>query len=150
MAGMESSRVPSRRSLLTVSAAAGSACLLAGCSPFQNLVGDTSGEPAAVKAEGTPVRVGKLSDVQVGGSANLDVEGKPILIHRPDEETVLAYSAECTHQGCKVAATESEIACPCHNSTFALADGAVTGGPAPAPLPRFAAAIDGEWITVVV
>ncbi|EMY32582.1 Rieske (2Fe-2S) domain-containing protein [Arthrobacter crystallopoietes BAB-32] len=123
---------------------------MAGCSPFQDLVGDTSGEPAAVSTEGAPVRVGKLSEVPVGGSASRDVDGKPILIHRPDEETVLAYSAECTHQGCKVAATESEIACPCHNSTFALQDGSVTGGPAPAPLPRFAAAIDGDWITVSV
>lgn len=146
MAGME----PSRRTLLTITAATGTAGVLAGCSPFQDLVGDTSGKPSTVETGGAAVRVGKLSEVPVGGSASRDVDGKPILIHRPDEETVLAFSAKCTHQGCKVAATESEIACPCHGSTFALQDGAVTGGPAPAPLPRYAAAIDGEWITVVV
>jgi cytochrome b6-f complex iron-sulfur subunit len=149
MAGMKPSQ-PSRRSLLTISAAAGSAGVLAGCSPFQDLVGDTSGRPADVATGGTPVRAAKLDEVPVGGTASRDIEGQGILIHRPDEETVLAYSSKCTHQGCKVAAGEGEFECPCHGSRFAFKDGSVAGGPAPAPLPRYAAAIDGDWIMVTV
>ena len=94
--------------------------------------------------------MGKLSDVPDGGRASGEADGQQVLIHRPDETTVLAYSAECTHQGCAVSALKSEFVCPCHNSKFSVTDGTVLGGPAPAPLPRFAAAIDGEWITVTI
>jgi cytochrome b6-f complex iron-sulfur subunit len=144
------SSLPSRRAILTVTTAAGSVGALTACSPFQDFTGAQGASPAPVATDGTPTRVGKLSDVPVGGSASGEAGGQKILVHRPDETTVLAYSAVCTHQGCAVNATDSEFACPCHNSTFAFDDGTVTGGPAPAPLPRYAAAIDGDWITVTV
>jgi Rieske Fe-S protein len=145
-----SSSLPSRRAILTATTAVGSVGALTACSPLQDYTGAQGASASPIASDGTPVRVGKLSDVPVGGSASGEAGGEKILIHRPDETTVLAYSAVCTHQGCGVTPTKAEFVCPCHNSTFALADGTVTGGPAPAPLPRFAAAIDGEWITVTV
>ena len=142
------SSLPSRRTILTVTAAAGSVGALTACSPVQDFTGAQGAPPSPVASNGTPTRVGKLSDVPVGGSASGEANGQKILIYRPDETTVLAYSAICTHQGCVVNAADGEFVCPCHHSTFALDNGTVTGGPAPAPLPRYAAAIDGEWITV--
>jgi cytochrome b6-f complex iron-sulfur subunit len=46
-------------------------------------------------------------------------------------------SATCTHLGCltQYERENNRIFCPCHGSKFS-AEGAVTDGPAPKPLPR--------------
>jgi Rieske Fe-S protein len=139
---------PSRRSVLAASATACSACALAACAPAGD-GGEAGGKPAPATTGGAVVQILKLTDVPVGGSANGEAAGQEILIHRADETTVLAYSAVCTHQGCTVAPAGEEFRCPCHGSVFSAADGSVLDGPALKPLQRFAAAIDGEWITVV-
>jgi nitrite reductase/ring-hydroxylating ferredoxin subunit len=56
-----------------------------------------------------------------------------------------ALSSLCTHRGCDVSATASGFRCPCHSATFDR-NGAVTGGPAPFPLPHFAMCVlsDGQ------
>ena len=54
-------------------------------------------------------------------------------------EGIVAYSAFCTHQGCDVnswVAADKALLCFCHFSKFdPLQEAAVTGGPAPRPLP---------------
>jgi Rieske Fe-S protein len=54
-------------------------------------------------------------------------------------EGVVAYSAFCTHMGCDVnawVAAEKVLLCYCHFSKFDPSqEAAVTGGPAPRPLP---------------
>ena len=66
---------------------------------------------------------------------------------------LVAYSAICTHLGCAVYADLNQdglIACPCHASLFAPAEGAaVVGGPAPRPLPSIPVSVDGEGNIVV-
>ena len=66
---------------------------------------------------------------------------------------LVAYSAICTHLGCAVYAALNQdglIACPCHASLFAPAEGAaVVGGPAPRPLPSIPVSVDGEGNIVV-
>ncbi|MGM0931035.1 MAG: ubiquinol-cytochrome c reductase iron-sulfur subunit [Actinomycetota bacterium] len=141
---------PTRRSLLGVSAAASSACFLAACAPSTGGSSPSAGSPAPVASGGTPVQVLKLADVAVGDSASGEADGNKVMVYRPDEETVEAFSAICTHQGCTVAPTGAEFHCPCHGSVFSAQDGAVLDGPAAKPLQRFAAAIDGDWITVTV
>jgi cytochrome b6-f complex iron-sulfur subunit len=59
--------------------------------------------------------------------------GRSVALFR-DGEGVHAISIVCTHLGCIVKPTADGFECPCHGSRFAK-DGAVTGGPAPAPLP---------------
>jgi len=64
---------------------------------------------------------------------------------------VLAYSAFCTHQGCDVnswVAAEKALLCFCHFSKFAPhQEAAVTGGPAPRPLPALPIAVqDGKLV----
>ena len=40
------------------------------------------------------------------------------------------------------------IVCPCHGSKFAVADGAVTAGPAKRPLPAKTVAVEGDSIVL--
>jgi ubiquinol-cytochrome c reductase iron-sulfur subunit len=61
---------------------------------------------------------------------------------------IIAYSKICTHVGCPVALYEQQthhLLCPCHQSTFDVADGAkVIFGPAKRPLPQLPIAVDDE------
>jgi ubiquinol-cytochrome c reductase iron-sulfur subunit len=61
---------------------------------------------------------------------------------------VLCYSKICTHVGCPISLyerTTHHVLCPCHQSTFDLADSAkVVFGPAHRPLPQLPLAVDEE------
>ena len=61
---------------------------------------------------------------------------------------IVAYSKICTHVGCPVALYEQHthhLLCPCHQSTFDLADHCkVVFGPAARPLPQLPIAVDAE------
>ena len=65
---------------------------------------------------------------------------------------VVAFSKVCTHAGCPVGlyqAETHELFCPCHQSTFAVLDGAQpTFGPATRPLPQLPIQITGEGYVV--
>ena len=67
-------------------------------------------------------------------------------------EGIVAYSKVCTHVGCPVALYEQQthhLLCPCHQSTFDLADGAkVVFGPASRPLPQLPITVDEEGYLV--
>ena len=61
---------------------------------------------------------------------------------------ILCYSKICTHVGCPISLWEQQthnLLCPCHQSTFDLADnGKVVFGPAARPLPQLPLAVDSE------
>lgn len=59
-----------------------------------------------------------------------------------------AFSAVCTHAGCTVQFTVSEIFCPCHSGSFSPVNGSVLGGPPPTPLPELAVQIQGGDVYV--
>ncbi|HEY0186002.1 MAG TPA: Rieske 2Fe-2S domain-containing protein [Cellulomonas sp.] len=65
---------------------------------------------------------------------------------------IVAYSKICTHVGCPVALYEQQthhLLCPCHQSTFDVADGAkVVFGPAKRPLPQLPITVDEEGYLV--
>lgn len=65
---------------------------------------------------------------------------------------IVAFSKICTHVGCPVALYEQQthhLLCPCHQSTFDVADGAkVVFGPAKRPLPQLPIAVDDEGYLV--
>jgi len=67
-------------------------------------------------------------------------------------EGFVAYSRLCTHVGCAVSQYLDEahvLACPCHQSTFDLLDGArPVSGPAGRPLPQLPLAIDADGYLV--
>lgn len=61
---------------------------------------------------------------------------------------ILCYSKICTHVGCPISLYEQQthhVLCPCHQSTFDLADnGKVIFGPAARALPQLPLAVDSE------
>ncbi len=61
---------------------------------------------------------------------------------------ILCYSKICTHVGCPISLWEQQthhLLCPCHQSTFDLADnGKVIFGPAARHLPQLPLAVDAE------
>ena len=65
---------------------------------------------------------------------------------------IVAYSKICTHVGCPVALYEQQthhLLCPCHQSTFDIADGAkVVFGPANRALPQLPITVDDEGYLV--
>jgi ubiquinol-cytochrome c reductase iron-sulfur subunit len=97
---------------------------------------------------------------------NLNERGKSAIIlvrMEPDEirsqqgdgwdyQGILAYSKICTHVGCPIALYEHRthhLLCPCHQSTFDLADsGNVIFGPAARRMPQLPIGVDEEGYLV--
>lgn len=103
------------------------------------------------------------------GTAALQAKSKAAVIvvrMRPEDITppkgrenwgingILCYSKICTHVGCPISLWEQQthhLLCPCHQSTFDLADGGkVIFGPAHRPLPQLPLALDNEGYLVAV
>ncbi|CAN5488646.1 Rieske 2Fe-2S domain-containing protein [soil metagenome] len=127
---------------------------------------------------GTPIRPGDLAigdlvnavpdgmlelegiDLQVAKSkaAVIVVKMEPDEIkHGKDRENwtvggVICYSKICTHVGCPISLyerTTHHVLCPCHQSTFDLADSAkVVFGPAARPLPQLPLDVDDEGFLI--
>jgi len=63
--------------------------------------------------------------------------GTGVMLVRHDGQ-IHALDDRCSHRGCSLAGgtvRAGTVTCPCHGSTFALADGAVVTGPATSPQP---------------
>ena len=91
--------------------------------------------------------VAAVADVPVGGGIVLAAQD--LVVTQPVAGIFKAYSATCTHQGCKVNEVASgTINCPCHGSRFAVADGAPTAGPAKKPLPEKAVTVQGDSVVL--
>ncbi|GAB3389052.1 Rieske (2Fe-2S) protein [Humibacter soli] len=129
-----------RRAAMAGATAAIGAVSLAACSAQG---GGTSNEVPA----GASTTL-KLSDVPVGGSVSAKVGDAPILVAQPKAGTVVAFSAICTHAGCVVLPGKGEFDCPCHGSRYNDTTGAVIRGPAPSPLTKLKASVDGDTITI--
>ena len=67
---------------------------------------------------------------------------------------IVAYSKICTHVGCPVALYEQQthhLLCPCHQSTFDLADnGKVIFGPAARAVPQLPIGVDEEGYLIAL
>jgi len=67
---------------------------------------------------------------------------------------ILAYSKICTHVGCPISLWEQQthhLLCPCHQSTFDLADnGKVIFGPAARALPQLPMGVDDEGYLIAL
>ncbi|MCK0116587.1 nitrite reductase/ring-hydroxylating ferredoxin subunit [Isoptericola sp. CG 20/1183] len=107
---------------------------------------DRSADDVSTSAAGQAVVA--LEDVPVGGAVSAEVAGVPVLVTRPAEDEVHAFSAVCTHQGCTVTPGDGVLECPCHRSVFSLTDASVQSGPAPEPLGEIAVEISGADVVV--
>lgn len=96
------------------------------------------------QARQAPQAVSIPADEPVG----LSVVGTA-LVFRDAGAGLRAYSARCTHLGCRIdRVIGDEVVCPCHGSRF-RADGSVAAGPATRPLARLQVEPDpksGGWI----
>lgn len=119
-----------RRTFLAGAAAVAGVGVLAACGPGQSPPRTT---PSPARDDGA---LAAVSDVPVGGSVLVtDAAGAKILVAQPEEGTVVAFSAICTHMGCTVVPDGERFHCPCHGSVYDLATGDNVSGPAPRPLP---------------
>jgi ubiquinol-cytochrome c reductase iron-sulfur subunit len=128
---------------------------------------------APVKPEDLPVGgllscvPADLQDVEaVQGNLNARTKAAIILVRmQPDEiraqqgsgwdyQGILAYSKICTHVGCPIALYEQRthhLLCPCHQSTFDLADaGNVVFGPAARRMPQLPIGVDSEGYLIAL
>ncbi len=103
--------------------------------------------------EGVPLQVAKskaaivmlrmdVDDILSDVTRNWSVEG------------IVAYSKICTHVGCPISLNERtthHLLCPCHQSTFDLADaGRVVFGPAGRHLPQLPLGVDDEGYLIAL
>ncbi|GAB3786230.1 Rieske (2Fe-2S) protein [Nocardioides ungokensis] len=137
MTSNESEGGLSRRKVLVAGAGTAlGAAALAACGGGGSTGSSTSAGSGGASGGGSQV-LAKVADVPVGGAVSAtDSNGKPVIVSQPTAGDVVAFSAICTHMGCTVAPHGSELLCPCHGSTYDLATGDNTGGPAPSPLPK--------------
>jgi Rieske Fe-S protein len=149
-----------RRSVL-VGACGTCAVALAGCGAVTGLPSST---PAAAPAPATepaasagPTTAGKpaaakpalaaTADIPIGGGKILAAQ--KLVVTQPKAGTFRAFSNVCTHQGCAVTSiSNGTIICPCHGSTFDIADGSVVDGPARSPLATKKIKVSGKSITL--
>jgi cytochrome b6-f complex iron-sulfur subunit len=131
-----------RRGMLAIGAVGLSAGALAACTQAPTGTG-TGGGPAAGSSPGGPLA--KLSDIKVGEAISATgPDGAKIIIARPTQSTVAAFSAICTHQACLVRPAGRELDCPCHGSVYNATTGEVIIGPAPRALAKVDVAISGD------
>ena len=90
--------------------------------------------------------IARTSEVAPGSAVEFSDSGQPAVLVRLQSGDFVAYSAVCTHQRCKVAYRNNQLACPCHGSVFNPTSGAeVVNGPAQLPLPEIPIEVrDGE------
>lgn len=144
----------SRRNMMLAGGSAAAAVALAACSsptdaatvPTSEAPTDSGGSGAGSGSGSATTEIAKLADIPVGGGIAATLDGQPILLAQPTEGTVVAFSAICTHQGCKVEPAATEFDCPCHQSRYDLATGEVLGGPAPRALEKVSVTVDGDTV----
>jgi nitrite reductase/ring-hydroxylating ferredoxin subunit len=119
---MSTSSGPSRRNVLQgASAAALVGTTVVACGGgSSSAVGGSSG---ATKSPGSVL--GAESSIPVGGGTIFS--DASVVVTQPESGTFKGFSTRCTHQGCAVTSvSDGFIVCPCHNSRFAVTDGAPT------------------------
>ncbi|WP_396276834.1 Rieske (2Fe-2S) protein [Glutamicibacter creatinolyticus] len=148
---------PDRRTIMCATALFGATATLSACGDGRSEapvntpgpVPEPSGEGQVVlPAKDLPVK--SRAQVAAKDPSGADVG---VLLYRQDEQTVLAYSNICTHQGCAVGVkspAKTDFYCACHGSHFDPLDGTATEGPAKGALTRFACTIEQGNILVYV
>jgi Rieske Fe-S protein len=143
----------SRRNVIYGLAAAGVAApILAACgssSGGNDVTGTTTDPttPGAGSGSGSGGGGIQTSDIPVGGGKI--IASQNVVVTQPQAGEFKAFSATCTHQGCRVGSiSHGEIICPCHGSAYSIVDGSVKGGPAPRPLPEKTVTVTGTSLTV--
>ncbi|WP_246075517.1 Rieske (2Fe-2S) protein [Nonomuraea terrae] len=127
-----------RREMLGAAGVAACGLALTACGAGQ------AQEPPSLKGK----VIAKAADVPVGGGTLVD--DLQVVVTQPAQGVYKAFSARCTHKGCKVSTPKDNvIRCACHGSEFAADTGQATKGPATAPLASFQVKLEGDGIVAV-
>jgi cytochrome b6-f complex iron-sulfur subunit len=96
--------------------------------------GDGGTSPGTAAASGSVLT--PLADVPVGSGTVVRMpDGTAVIVVQPEQGTVKAFDARCTHRGSQVQPPDDGVmTCPSHNSQFRATDGGVVQGPATRPL----------------
>ncbi|MCX4678703.1 Rieske (2Fe-2S) protein [Streptomyces sp. NBC_01433] len=131
-ASQERRVLPGRRTVVAAVGAAGVAAALTACGGSDGSEGSDTVEQAG-SGKSREV-LANTADIPEGGGTVFAKQG--VVVTQPKAGEFKAFSATCTHQGCAVKdVSNGSINCPCHDSAFDSATGAVTAGPATRPLP---------------
>lgn len=151
---MELDSKPSRRHVIAAGAGIGALAAVAGCGSGADSSSSSSSSSSSAPSSSESSSsaggetVATVKDIEVGGAVSAKSGGKDIIVARPTADSVVAFSAICTHKGCTVKPNGKELDCPCHGSKYAAATGKVINGPAPKPLPGVPVHVkDGKVVT---
>jgi Rieske Fe-S protein len=129
---------PTRRAVLGGAVTVGAVGVLAACGGAGTSDSAGSSTPAGGQA------LTSAADVPVGGG--VIIADAKVVVTQPKAGTFKAFSSTCTHQGCQVTGISGgRITCPCHLSSFSIADGSPKGL-APSPLPEVAIKVEGDEV----
>jgi Rieske Fe-S protein len=150
---------PSRRAVLrgaglaAVTVGAAAACGSGGTDDTSAASSATTSTSAGASSSSSAggsggAELASVADVPVGGG--MVVAAQKVVLTQPKAGEIKAFSTRCTHQGCAVSSVQDGfIVCPCHNSRFAIADGAPTpDSPAKQPLAGADVTVSGDKITL--
>ena len=118
--------------------------------------------PAFMRRRRVWVDVGPVDELPAGRPTQLDhvttvrdgwleaTSHKAVWAVKQPQGDVTVFSPICTHLGCgyRWDDTEKKFLCPCHGSSFDV-NGQVLGGPAPRPLDRLPAKVEGGRLLVM-
>lgn len=140
---------PSRRNALQVAGATGVIAVGVGtasaCGSAETAVSSAASKVSA--AASAAAEAIAIADIPVGGGKVFPA--LKVVVTQPTAGDYKAFVAVCPHQGCLVnRVADGQIVCPCHASTFDIATGAVTGGPATAPLAAKGVSVGADGITL--
>jgi Rieske Fe-S protein len=109
--------------------------------------GASSGGSSSGGASSGGQELAKSTTIPVGGGTVF--ADKDVVVTQPNPGEFKAFSATCTHQGCKVSKVQDgTIDCPCHGSKFSISDGSVAHGPAQKPLATKSVSVSGDSIVL--
>ena len=138
-----------RRVVLQTIGAGAVGCMI-GCT--DDAEGGVPGGKASMCGNNLCVSLAENPELATAGGILLFTQapGRKIFVMRVSDTELRALSAVCTHLGCTVAWDgTSEFRCPCHGSKF-IATGAVSQGPATAPLRVFQTMLAADELTIVL
>jgi nitrite reductase/ring-hydroxylating ferredoxin subunit len=105
------------------------------------------------RGEAPAVTIARLDDLNIGQAVTFHypTDTDPAILLRPAADTLLAYSAQCTHLQCPVLPEleSGRLHCPCHAGYFDMRTGQPTSGPPRRPLPRITVEVRGGIVYAV-
>jgi nitrite reductase/ring-hydroxylating ferredoxin subunit len=136
-----------RRNVLGLAGLATAGLALSACGGSSSAAGTPTSTASAGGGAAGETILGSTMSIPVGGGTVYAQAN--VVVTQPKSGEFVGFSATCPHMGCQVALVQAgQIICPCHSSTFAVATGAVTGGPAPTGLTPVKVAVQGTDVVL--